>query len=116
MAVIGDPTDYDAAAEVIRRRGLTGVYDELICILRSVPIKVLKKCQANGAADIREQIDAGFNAAGGWTKTQVGGVDWVKEISLQSGTNVAFAALGVEVQASAEASCFIVTSPICDKA
>jgi len=100
LAVIGDPTDYDAAAEVIRRRGLTGVYEEVLHILRAVPIRVLKKRQANGAADIRERIDAGFDAAGGWTKTQVGGVDWVKEISLRSGTNVAFAALGVEVQVS----------------
>lgn len=37
---------------------------------------------------------------GGWKKTQVGGVDWVKEVSLQSGSAVAHAALGVEIQVS----------------
>ena len=40
-------------------------------------------------------------AAGGWKKTQVGGVDWVKDVVLKAGNQVAVAALGVEVQVSA---------------
>jgi hypothetical protein len=61
---------------------------------------VLREKNANGAADIRERIDARFVEAGGWTKTQVGGVDWVKEINLKAGNQVAIAALGVEIQVS----------------
>jgi hypothetical protein len=61
---------------------------------------VLQERNVNGAADIRQRIDASFDQAGGWTKTQVGGVDWVKEISLRAAHQVAVAALGVEVQVS----------------
>ena len=94
MAVIGEATDYDAVAKVIRRRGLVTVYEEVLGILREVPIEVQKKRKANGAAYIREQIDAGFAQARGWRKTQVGGVDWIKEVELRSGEDVAIAALG----------------------
>ncbi len=61
---------------------------------------VLREKNANGAADIRERIDSSFDRAGGWTKTRVGGVNWVKEITLRAGNQVAIAALGVEVQVS----------------
>ena len=69
-------------------------------ILNRVQIVVLKQKNANGAANIRERIDDSFKQAGGWKKTQVGGVDWVKEITLRAGSQVAVAALGVEVQVS----------------
>jgi hypothetical protein len=85
---------------VIQRRGLEAVYQELLLILSRVPIVVLQEKNANGAADIRERIDSSFAQAGGWTKTQVGGVDWVKEVTLRAGNQVAIAALGVEVQVS----------------
>ena len=100
MALLREPMDYDAAARVIERRGLEALYEELISILVNVPIAVLREKNANGAAVIREQIDARFVAAGGWHKTQVGGVDWVKEIVLKAGNQVAVSALGVEVQVS----------------
>lgn len=100
LAIIGEPTDYDAVAKVIHRRGLTSVYEELLGIVRQVLIKVQKRRHANGSAYVREQIDAGFQRASDWRKTQVGGVDWIKEVELRSGNDVAVAALGVEVQLS----------------
>jgi hypothetical protein len=100
LALVREPIDYDAVERVITRRGLSEVYAELLTVLGAVLIQVLRKRNANGAADIRERIDAQFAAMGGWQKTQVGGVDWVKEVTLESGASVAHAALGVEIQVS----------------
>jgi hypothetical protein len=100
VARLREPTDYDAVVRVIERRGQGAVYEELLSILTSVPVVLLQERNANGAANIRERIDTRFQEAGGWKKTRVGGVDWVKQITPGAENQLAVAALGVEIQVS----------------
>lgn len=100
MPVVRDPRDYDSFELVIERRGLRGLYNEVIQVLTGFQLHVERIRQANGSAYVRELIDAGFQAVGGWEKTQVGGVDWVKTIHFVNGDTHLTSTLGVEVQVS----------------
>lgn len=93
MARITERKSYNGVETKIDRLQLRAVIDEIERILESVPLSVQEKPRANGAAVIREAIDASFDGAGGWEKTVSGGIDWIKRLA--DGR-----ALGVEVQVS----------------
>ena len=63
----------------------------------------MEKKNANGAAVVREMLDHGFEARGGWQKVSSGGVDWGKCKTI-NGTKVC---IGVEVQVSARSDLVI---------
>ena len=77
----------------IDRLGLDELLAEVEQAVTSFDLRVEESRHANGTRPIREEIDAGFEACGGWTKTTVGGVDWKK--SNEQGSTIA-----VEVQVS----------------
>ena len=60
--------------------------------------------KANGAAGIREALDASFAALEDWVGIKAGGIDWVKRVRY----NQSFLArLGVEIQVSARSDLLI---------
>ena len=94
---------YDGAGQRISRLGLQSLLDELYGILSGFELRVLEQKDANGGAAIRKLIDREFGKAGGWAKTTVGDVDWVK-CKYINGTAVC---IGVEVQFSARSDLII---------
>lgn len=100
MPIVRDPCDYDSFELVLERRGLRGLYNEVIEILTGFELHVKPVRKANGSAHVRELIDAGFERAKGWQKTQVGGVDWKKSVECSVGGMRMTSTLGVEVQVS----------------
>lgn len=101
---ITDVHYYDGARERVCRLGLADLYLQLQEIILSTRINLTEQRQANGAAVIREAIDAGFVAAGQWTKTASGGIDWVKRFRYNE---TLMARLGVEIQVSARSDMVI---------
>jgi hypothetical protein len=71
--------------------------DEVRSIITGFPLHVKEERDANGGAAVRKLLDSRFERAGGWTKTQTGGIDWVKCRTV-NGVRVC---VGVEVQLSA---------------
>ena len=57
----------------------------------------MEESQANGAAVIRERLDAGFHSKGEWKLSKSGDIDWIKRIRYNS---TVLARLGVEIQVS----------------
>jgi hypothetical protein len=95
---------YGGSREKTCRLGLADLFLGVIEILLETPIEVLEEQDANGAAHVRERLDAGFVAAGGWKQQKTGGVDWVKEA--RYGDQVT-TRLGVEIQVSARSDLLI---------
>ena len=95
---------YDGAREKVCRLGLADLFFELQQILLETRIEILEEVQANGAAVIREALDARFESGSDWVKTAAGGVDWVKRIRYN---NTLIARLGVEIQVSARSDLLI---------
>ncbi|MCC6159957.1 MAG: hypothetical protein IT350_18030 [Deltaproteobacteria bacterium] len=73
-------------------------------ILLGVDIRIEEKREANGAAVIREKIDAGFGSRSDWDKISAGGIDWQKRIRYNRSM---MASLGVEVQVSARSDLLV---------
>jgi hypothetical protein len=86
------------------RLGLSDLFLELQQIIFEATILIEEKQQANGAAVVREVLDAGFARRPDWVKTQSGGVDWVKRIRYNS---TFIARLGVEIQVSSRSDLLI---------
>ncbi len=78
MPTIHEEIAYDGAQKKIERLGLAPLLTEIRGILTGFPLTVKEERDANGAAIIREMIDARFAASAGWTKTVSGDIDWVK--------------------------------------
>lgn len=95
---------YGGAREKVCRLGIANLFLELQDILLQTKIEVEERVEANGAAAIRECIDASFVTAGDWVKTASGGVDWVKRFRYNSTFIVR---LGVEIQVSARSDLLI---------
>jgi hypothetical protein len=95
---------YGGAKRRISRLGLMSLWHELHQVLTEFQLFVKEARHANGAAAIRNLIDARFTDAGGWTRLRSGGVDWVK-CQKQGAARVC---LGVEVQISARSDMLIV--------
>lgn len=94
---------YDGILEKSARLGLLPLLDEIRKIVGGFDLRVEERRDANGAAVVRELIDNRFVAAGGWTKKQTGGVDWIKCHTV-NGTSVC---IGVEVQVSARSDMLV---------
>ncbi len=104
MPRITEEQPYNGVLERIGRLGIAPLVDELREILKGFPLLVEERRDANGGAAVRKLIDAGFERAKGWTKRQVGDVDWTKCRTV-NGTRVC---LGVEIQFSARSDLIVV--------
>ena len=93
MPTITARIDYNGFANRVQRLGLSELAQEVEATLRNFRLTIKEERHANGTRDLRIWIDEGFEEAGGWTKTTVGGIDWQK--ANQSNANI-----GVEVQVS----------------
>jgi hypothetical protein len=95
---------YGGAREKVCRLGLADLFLELQQIIFETPIDVLEAAEANGAAIIREALDAKFKAGSDWKQAKTGGIDWIKRIRYNA---TILARLGVEVQVSARSDLII---------
>ena len=95
---------FDGAVERIHRLGLDPLWAELQEVLTGFDLLLEERRDANGAAEIRSQVDQRFEQAGGWRKMQSGDVDWTKCHQV-NGTRVC---IGVEVQISGRSDLLIV--------
>jgi len=103
MPRIAEERNYNGVEVRIKRLGLQPLVDEVRTIATGFSLLVREEKDANGGAAVRELIDARFANATGWTKTQSGGVDWVK-CQVVNGTSVC---VGVEVQFSARSDLLV---------
>ena len=95
---------YDGARDKVCRLGLADLFLEVQELIFSTVISLEEKVEANGAAAIREALDKSFGKADGWKQTKAGGVDWAKQLRI----NTTFIAkLGVEIQVSARSDLLI---------
>ena len=95
---------YGGARDKVSRLGLADLFLELQHILLDTRIALEESNQANGAAVIREALDATIEKASGWTKIQAGGIDWSK----QRRYNETFVSrIGVEIQVSSRSDLLI---------
>ena len=94
MPIITAREDYNGFVNRVDRLGLSEIVEEAEGSLSAFTLEIKEDRHANGTRDLRAWIDEGFEAAGGWVKTAVGGIDWEK-------ANDGNARLGVEVQVSA---------------
>ena len=88
---------YGGSREKICRLGLAHLFLELLEILVSTDVRVLRKKQANGAGRVRELIDERFNTFEDWVQSKSGDVDWMKRIRYNQ---TIVSRLGVEIQVS----------------
>jgi hypothetical protein len=104
MPSVAERENYNGGSERINRLGLQGLWEELEGILTGFKLLIEERRDANGGAEVRKLLDARFEKQGGWTKKQVGGVDWTKCIE-RNGTRIC---LGVEIQFSGRSDLLIV--------
>jgi hypothetical protein len=102
MAKIKSIEAYDGAENKVRRLGLQPLLDEVKGLVESTNILVRERKREgstsfNGAAAIRELLDATFQKTGSWEPKKSGDVDWSK-CKVVNGTRVC---VGVEIQISA---------------
>ncbi len=102
MAKINFVKLYDGAENKMRRLGLGPLVDEVEALIESTQIAVREKKREgsksfNGAAAIRELLDATFVASKTWEPKKTGDMDWSK-CKVVNGTRVC---VGVEIQISA---------------
>jgi hypothetical protein len=95
---------YGGSREKVCRLGLADLFLEIQEIVLSTPILLEERKEANGAAEIRKDLDAGFKRAEGWKERKTGSVDWIKTFRHQ---DVVATSLGVEVQVSARSDLLI---------
>jgi hypothetical protein len=93
MTQITDVIDFDGFAEKVERLGLRHLVDEAHSSL-DFELLIQESRHANGTQGLRKAIDDSFESLGGWIKTTVGGVDWIKTNQKTRAT------LAVEVQVS----------------
>jgi hypothetical protein len=98
MPTIVDLKAYDGFTRRVERLGLSLVVDEIKTLLTGFELLISEERKhANGAAVIREILDARFAAIEGWQIIKSGGIDWTKCVR----HNGAEACIGVELQISA---------------
>jgi hypothetical protein len=97
MPRIVEELAYNGVLQKIDRLDLNGLLNEVRQILAGFKVPLLEEKDANGGAELRKRIDARFEAAGGWTGTATGSIDWVKCHSV-NGSRIC---IGVEIQVSA---------------
>jgi hypothetical protein len=104
MPRIVEEKSYNGAQERVTRLGLAPLVDEVRTIITGFDLRVHESRDANGGAAVRRMVDARFQNAKGWTKSQTGDVDWRKCHKI-NGTRVC---LGVEVQFSARSDLLVI--------
>jgi hypothetical protein len=97
-------TFYGGGREKICRLGLADLFLELQEIVLRTPVVLEEAAKANGAAGIREALDASFSEANDWVGVKAGGIDWVKRMRYNQ---TFLARLGVEIQVSARSDLLI---------
>jgi hypothetical protein len=102
MAKIGSITTYDGAEKKMQRLGLQPLLEEVKSLVEATRIFVDERRREgstsfNGAAAIRELLDAKFHETKTWEPKKTGDVDWSK-CKVVNGTRVC---VGVEIQVSA---------------
>lgn len=95
---------YGGAREKVCRLGLADLFLELQQIIFETVVNIEETKEGNGAASVREAIDASFDARVDWVKKQSGGVDRIKRIRYNS---TFIARIGVEIQVSARSDILI---------
>jgi len=95
---------YNGAKDKVCRLGLVGLFLELQEIIFETEIKLIEEKQANGAAVIREALDAAFVKKGEWNKKAAGGIDWIKRTRYNE---TIISRIGVEIQVSARSDLLI---------
>src|SRR5260370_37108063 len=83
MAKIKSVKAYEGAENKIQRLGLQPLVEELKALLEATTIRLLERKREgsesfNGAAAIRELLDATFQARKTWESKKSGDVDWAK--------------------------------------
>ena len=98
MPKIIDIKAYDGFDRRVVRLGLSPIIDEMKALLTDFDLRISEdKRNDNGAAIIRETLDARFLAAGGWRIIKSGGIDWTKCVRY----NGIETCIGLELQISA---------------
>ncbi len=97
MAKVSSIPAYDGAEKKTQRLGHRPLVDEVTTLLAETEIRVEEQTEANGAAAIRQLLDASFAVSGTWQSKKSGDVDWSK-CKVVNGTRVC---VGVEIQVSA---------------
>lgn len=95
---------YGGSQDKVCRLGISQLFLELQQIILDTEVYLLEKKMANGAAAIREALDASFKAKEEWVQKVVGDIDWVKRIRYNHSI---ISRLGVEVQVSARSDLMI---------
>jgi len=95
---------YGGARQRTCRLGLADIFLEVQEILLSAQVAVKEEKQANGAAVIRELLDAEFKKRIDWNGNKTGDIDWIKRFRYNS---TLIARLGVEIQISARSDLLI---------
>jgi hypothetical protein len=93
VPLISSRRDFNGFVAKVSRLQLTRLVEEAEGTLQSFQLHIEETKHVNGTKGLRQKIDDGFEAAAGWTKTTVGGIDWQKSSPIG-------AKLGVEVQVS----------------
>lgn len=97
-------TFYGGGRQKICRLGLADLFLELQEIILRTHVVLEESSKANGAAGIREALDASFENGEDWVGIKAGGIDWIKRVRY----NQSFLArLGVEIQVSARSDLLI---------
>ncbi|MBA3351997.1 MAG: hypothetical protein H0U23_06150 [Blastocatellia bacterium] len=97
-------TYYGGGRDKICRLGLADLFLELQEIILQTKIVLEESAEANGAAGIREALDASFAGGDNWIGIKAGGIDWIKKIRYNQ---TFLARLGVEIQVSARSDLLI---------
>ena len=97
MPKIVDEKYYNGSKRKIERLGLQNLLDEIKNTLTGFNLLLTEQKNANGAAAIREMLDARFERVGGWKPIKSGGIDWTKCVHL----NGVSTCIGLELQISA---------------
>ena len=102
MARIKSVKAYDGAENKMQRLGLQALVEEAKALVEATAISLLERKREgsesfNGAAAIRELLDASFKGTKSWEARKSGDVDWTK-CKVVNGTRVC---VGVEIQVSA---------------
>ena len=102
MPTIVDLKAYDGFERRVARLGLSFLVDEIKALVTGFELLISEtRKHDNGAAVIREILDARFAATAGWRIIKSWGIDWTKCVR----HNGAEACIGVELQIRRGATC-----------
>ncbi len=98
MPKIIDTMSFDGFDRRVERLGISTILTEVKELITGFRLLLAESQQANGAAAVREMLDARFKSIfPGWRQIKSGGIDWTKCI-IHNGAQVC---MGVELQISA---------------